>query len=311
MQHSSAPQSGTQPLAVLCVIGSCISLQLGSALAVQLFPHAGSWATSALRLLVAAVVLLAATRPKVWTWTPRQWRAVLYFGVSLGLMNGFFYAGIERVALGTAVTIEFLGPLLLAAVLSRSLRDGLCVALALAGMALLGWDSYAGESLDTQGVIFVLIAGFFWACYILASKHAGAAISGQGGLAVAFLVGGLLLLPLGGTGSLTLLGEPHLLLLTIGTGLLGSLVPYSLELIALRRVRPTTFSILIALEPVFAAFFGWLLLSQAATPLKLVAIAFVVAASIGQTVQPRRNSARRRISFRFGPRHKRQRDRET
>ncbi|MGC3880920.1 EamA family transporter [Corynebacterium propinquum] len=114
--------SSANPISVLCIIGSCISLQLGSALAVKLFDDGGTWGTSAVRLLVAAVVLLAITRPRVHEWNRQQWAGVLGLGLSLGLMNGFFYAGIDLVPLGPAVTIEFLGPLLLAAFLSRSLR---------------------------------------------------------------------------------------------------------------------------------------------------------------------------------------------
>lgn len=272
------------PVAILCVISSCISLQLGAALATQLFPHAGPWATASLRLLIAASFLLVLTRPKVWTWSREQWVSVLWLGISLGLMNGFFYAAIARIPLGVAVTIEFLGPLLLAAVLSRSARDFTCVALAVTGMALLGFDSLTNNPLDEIGVILVLIAGASWAFYILSSKKTGRLIPGQGGLAVALAIGGLGLLPAGGSGTLVIINDPYLLLMAIGTGILASLIPYSLELVALRRLAANTFSILIALEPVFAAMFGWLLLSQGITTFKLLAIVLVVIASIGQAV---------------------------
>ncbi|MFW8567733.1 EamA family transporter [Corynebacterium propinquum] len=148
--------SSANPISVLCIIGSCISLQLGSALAVKLFDDGGTWGTSAVRLLVAAVVLLAITRPRVHEWNRQQWAGVLGLGLSLGLMNGFFYAGIDLVPLGPAVTIEFLGPLLLAAFLSRSLRDGICVILAMTGMALLGLDAFNGNPLNPLGVAFLL-----------------------------------------------------------------------------------------------------------------------------------------------------------
>lgn len=272
------------PFAVFCVICSCISLQLGAALATQLFPHAGPWATAATRLLIAAGVLLVITRPKVWKWNRSQWTAVLWLGLSLGLMNGFFYAAIDRIPLGVAVTIEFLGPLLLAAFLSRSLRDITCVVLALSGMALLGIDSLSNDPLDALGVFFVLVAGGFWACYILSSKKTGLLVPGQGGLAVALAIGGIGLLPTAGTGTFTIISDSHLLLLAVGAGLLASLIPYSLEMLALRRLPAGAFSILIALEPVFAALFGWLLLSQGVSLAKLVAIALVVTASMGQAL---------------------------
>ena len=264
--------SSANPISVLCIIGSCISLQLGSALAVQLFDDGGTWGTSAVRLLVAAVVLLAITRPRVHEWNRQQWAGVLGLGLSLGLMNGFFYAGIDLVPLGPAVTIEFLGPLLLAAFLSRSVRDGICVVLAMTGMALLGLDAFNGNPLNPLGVAFLLGAALFWAIYILANKNAGALVPGQGGLAVAFVV-----------------SSTNTLWFAIGTGILGSLVPYSLELIALRGLAPNVFSILISLEPVFAAFFGWLLLAQNISTLKLVAIGVVIAASVVQTVGPKRS----------------------
>ncbi len=281
---------------ILCIIGSCVSLQLGAALATQLFPAAGTWGTAAMRLAFAAALLLLIVRPRVRRWTRAQWAAVAAFGASLGLMNGFFYAAIGTIPLGTAVTIEFLGPLLLAAVLSRSLADAACVALALTGMVLLGLDSITGEPLDPAGVACALTAGAFWICYILASKRVGRLVPGQGGLAVALVFGAVVLLPLGGTGAATIAADPHLLLLAVGTGLLASLIPYSLELIALRTLAPNVFSVLIALEPVFAAFFGWLLLAQGVTALKLTAVVLVVTASVLQTLSAgqRRTRERRR-----------------
>src|SRR5690625_5177618 len=170
----------TNPFAVLCIIGSCISLQLAAAIAMELFPYAVTWGTAAIRLLMADAMLMVITRPKFHTWTRKQWIGVALFGASLGMMNGFFYNAIDLVPLGTAVNIEFLRPLALAAFLSRTFSDAACVALALLGMVLLGLDSFTGESLSLLGVIFVLIAGAFWACYILASKNVGTLVPGQG-----------------------------------------------------------------------------------------------------------------------------------
>ena len=274
----------TNPFAVLCIIGSCISLQLGAALAIELFPFAGTWGTAAIRLLMAGAILMVITRPKFHTWTRKQWIGVALFGASLGMMNGFFYNGIAHIPLGTAVTIEFLGPLALAAFLSRSFRDAACVALALLGMVLLGIDSLTGEPLSLLGVTFVLIAGGFWVCYILASKNVGTLVPGQGGLAVALIIGGALISPLSGTKALVVFTDWNLLALAVGTAILASLVPYSLELVALRRLEPNVFSVLISLEPVFAGLFGWILLSQNLSALKISAILLVVLASIIQTL---------------------------
>lgn len=279
-------------VAILCILASCIFLQLGAALATQLFPHAGTWATSSLRLVIAGVILLGVSRPAVWRWTPEQWGAAVVLGFSLGCMNGFYYAGIARIPLGPAVTIEFLGPLLLAAVLSRSLRDAVSVLLALSGMLLLGVDSYTGEPLDPVGVGVTALAGAFWAVYILANKRTGTLIPGQGGLAVALTAGGLATLPAGWGGVGTVLSTPNLLFIAVGTAVMASLIPAVLELIALRRLRPQVFSILISFEPAFAVLIGWLVLHQDASSLKLAAVALVICASLHQTLGGRRSARR-------------------
>src|SRR5699024_7126845 len=186
----------TNPFAVLCIIGSCISLQLGAALAIELFPFAGAWGTAAIRLLMAGTLLMLLTRPKFHTWSRQQWFGVALFGAALGLMNGFFYNGIDHIPLGTAVTVALLGPWPPAAVLSRRLRDAACVPLALLGLVLLGVDSRTGGRLSLLGLIFVLIAGAFWARYSLSSEHVGTLVPRQGGLAVALIIGGVLIAPL-------------------------------------------------------------------------------------------------------------------
>lgn len=274
------------------VIGACISLQFGAAVAVQLFPHLGSWGVTALRLGLAAVVLLVIARPALRSWTRAQWVAVILFGISMGAMNGTFYAAIERIPLGAAVSIEFLGPLVLAAVLARRWVDGLWVAVALAGMALLAVDSATGgAALDPLGVVLALVAGAFWMAYILTSKTVGALVPGGGGLAVALVVATVVVLPLGAPGAVTAFTDPALLGLGVLVALLSSVVPYSLELNALRRLPPAVFSILLSLEPAFAALFGWLLLGQESGLLRSAAIVLVIAASAGVTL-----TARRRVS---------------
>lgn len=276
---------------VLLVIGSCISLQFGAALATQIFPHAGPFGTTFFRLFIAGLIMVAITRPRVRDWNKAQWKAVILFGLSIGLMNSFFYAGIARIPLGTAVTIEFLGPLLLAAALSRSVRDFLCVGLAMIGMALLGIESLTGiTNLDPLGILFTLIAGVFWACYILTASRLGQAVPGAGGLAFGMLIGSLAPLPLGITQAPAVLMDINLLLLAVGTAILASIMPYTFEFFALRQIPKGVFGILLSLEPAFAALFGWLLLAQPMTILGTIAIAFVIAASIGTTMTANRTS---------------------
>lgn len=269
---------------VLLVIGSCTSLQVGAALAVHLFALGGSTGTTLLRLGLAALVLLVVVRPRVRAWTGLQWRAAVMLGLSLGAMNGCFYAAISRIDLGTAVTIEFLGPLTLSAVLSRRLRDLLWVGLALAGVLVLGLTGeHHGGSLDPVGVVFALLAGACWAAYIMASARVGRLVPGHGGLALATAVGALALVPLGAGGAVHALGTPNGLWWALGTALLASVVPYSLELAALRRLPQRTFGILLSLEPVIASLAGWALLGQRMTLLGGLGVVLVVLASAGAT----------------------------
>lgn len=266
---------------VLLVLGSCVSLQFGSALATQLFPVIGTWGTTFFRLFFSGVILLAVFRPRVFQWSAAQWRGAILFALSIGLMNSVFYVSISRIPLGTAVAIEFLGPLVLAALLSRSLRDATWVAVAFLGMALFAVDSLKGESLDSLGVLLALLAGVFWACYILAAEKLGRLGVGGGGLAVGLFLGALVPLPLGYQGIGPVLSDPGLLALAVGTAVLASLLPYSFEYRALRSMPSNAFSILLALEPVIAAIAGWLLLGQQMTPWAMGAIALIVLASAG------------------------------
>ena len=272
--------------ASLLVLGSCTSLQVGAALATRLFPVTGAAGATLLRLGLAAAVMLAATRPNVRSWTRDQWRWVLLFGVTLAGMNGFFDAAIARIPLGVAVTIEFLGPLTLAAVLSRRPRDLGWVLLALIGVGTLGWsgEGGSGSSLDFVGVVFVLVAAVFWALYILVGARVTAAVPGKGGLAVAMTFASLVLLPGGMRAAAHITERPSLLLVALGTALMASVVPYSLEFAAMRRLPKRNFGILLSLEPAVATLAGWLVLGQSAGLLAVAAIVAVVAASVGSTL---------------------------
>lgn len=275
---------------VLLVLGSCISLQFGAALATQLFPHAGATGTTFFRLFLAGLILVAFARPQVRTWTRAQWKAVILFGLSLGCMNTCFYEGIQRIPLGTAVTIEFIGPLVLSVLLSRHARDLIWVALAAVGLGLLGIESFIGVSLDPIGVAWVLGAGIFWALYILTSANAGAVVPGTGGLAIAILIGSLVPAPFGIIRTPAVLADAHLLLIAFGTAVLASVLPYLFEFLALRRMPSNIFSIMLSLEPAIAAIAGWLLLSQSIGLLGALAAGLVICASIGITVSANRRT---------------------
>ncbi len=277
-------------MGVALVIGSCLSLPFGAAVAAQLFPVLGPWGVTSLRVAIAAVLLVVIVRPRPRRWTRPQWLAAVLFGVSLAAMNGFFYAAIDRIPLGPAVAIEFLGPLVLAAVLTRRVADAVWVAVALLGMALLGIDGLIGaEPLDPLGVLFILIAAGFWVMYIRMSARVGALIPGSGGLAMGLVVAAVLLIPVGVPAAATVAGDLQLLLLAAVTAVLSSVIPYSFELAALRRLPQRVFGVLLSLEPAFATLAGWLILGQDATALRLLAVALVIAASVGTTLGVRRD----------------------
>jgi inner membrane transporter RhtA len=283
--------------AALMVLGSCTSFQVGATLAMRMFPVTGAPGATLLRLALAAAVLLGLTRPGVRAWRAGQWRAVGLYGISLAGMNGFFYAALTRLPLGTAVTIQFLGPLTLSAVLSRRARDGGWVVLAVCGVLILGLADRpgggAGHALDPVGVAFTLASAAFWALYIVAGSRASTAVPGRGGLAVAMTVGALALLPFGARGAWQVAGRPHLMLVALGTAVLASVVPYTLELAAMRRAPRRVFGILLSLEPAVATLAGWVLLGQRPPLVAIPAVALVILASAGATLGARAPAAER------------------
>ncbi|MEE3852085.1 EamA family transporter [Gordonia sp. LSe1-13] len=280
--------------AVLMILGSCISLQFGAALAVHLFPHVGALGATALRLAIAALILLVVIRPDIRRWTRTEWKAVLAFGIAIGAMNAAFYSAIDRIPLGVAVSIEFAGPLILAAALSRSRADLAWVSLAVAGMGLLGLEGVLhADGLDLVGVAFALLAGAFWAGYILTSSTAGRLVPGNDGLAVALVVSTVVVMPLGASGAAAAFADVRLLAFAAAVAVLASVIPYSLEFAAVRRLPKHVFGVLLSLEPIVAAVAGWLLLDQSLGAVRLGAIMLIVFASMGTTVTASR--ARRRM----------------
>ena len=263
----------------LVVVG-ILSVQFGAGIAKSLFDEVGPTTIVWLRLVTSAVVLVLVARPALRGRSRRDWLVVAGLGASLGLMNWAIYQSFARIPLGVAVTIEFVGPLTLAVLGSRRVRDFAWVVLAGLGVALLGLER---GHLTWAGVLFALLAGGAWASYILFSAGTGRRWPGLDGLAVASVVATVLLTPLalrpGGDDLL----DPRLLLLGAAVGLLSSVIPYSCEMVALRSLRPAVFGILMSLEPAAAALAGILVLGELLTPLQWVAMACVVVASVGAT----------------------------
>ncbi|GMA27458.1 hypothetical protein GCM10025874_07110 [Arenivirga flava] len=249
-----------------------------------------------LRLLGAALLLLLLVRPDLRGWRRPQWGTVLLFGATMAGMNGFFYASIDRIPLSVAVAIEFAGPLLLAAALSRRLIDGICVGAAAGSIVVLtlggGHGDTASAPLDPLGVLFAIVAGAFWAAYIVAGRRVGTVVPGHGALAVGMLVSAVLLAPFGIAGLHDAVRSPMDLLPFALVALLSSFLPYSLEFAALRRLDARAFGVLLSLEPAAAALFGWVLLDQHLQPAQLAAVAVVIAASIVSTLSAPRASER-------------------
>jgi inner membrane transporter RhtA len=270
---------------ILLVLGAVVSVQFGAALAATLFDELGAVGTVLLRSAFGALVLFALWRPRLRGHARRDLRLAAVFGVSLAAMNVCFYLALDRIPLGIAVTFEFVGPLGVAVAASRRAPDVLWVALAASGIALLSGG--LGDGLDPLGVMLALLAGGFWACYILLGARMGRAFVGGRGLALAMVVGAVLIAPAGVADGGARLLEPDLLAIGAAVALLSSVVPYSLELEALRRMPPGVFGVLMSLEPGAGALAGFLVLGQGLSAADGAAIALVVAASAGASLTAR------------------------
>jgi inner membrane transporter RhtA len=260
------------------VLTQIASLQLGSAAAKSLFADIGVTATAGMRITLAAIVLYALVRPRLRVLTPAQWRAALGLGVVFAAMNLAYFAAIGILPLGVAATLELLGPLLLAVTLTRRPTDLAWVALAVAGVLLL---SGPDGRLPLLGIGLGLLAAACRAVYVLLNRRVGRLFGDWTGLAVALAVGACLLAPIGAVSAGTRLLDPQVLAVGMLVALLSSLLPYSLDLLALRRISPRVFGILLSLSPAVAALVGLVVLDEALTTRQILAILLVVVASIG------------------------------
>jgi inner membrane transporter RhtA len=275
---------GSVPPPALILLG-IISLQVGAGMAKHLFDRLPPSAVVTMRLLTSAIVLGFLSRKALRTVLRDHSRSSLAiaagFGLALALMNFSIYQSFSRIPLGVAVTIEFLGPLLVSIVASRRPRDALWVVLAGAGVVLLARGG--SGALDPVGIAFALLAGACWAGYIVLTAATGRRFPGSTGLALASVVGTVAILPLGVASAGSALLDPRLVLIGLGVGLLSSVIPYSLELEALRRMPARVFGILMSLEPAVAALVGVALLGEILTARQWVAICCVIVACAGAT----------------------------
>jgi inner membrane transporter RhtA len=269
-----------QTPAVAMVLASIVSVQCGAALATDLFDRIGPEGAVLVRTAFAAAILLALSRPGIEHIRQAGFREVFLFGLTFLGMNTFFYAAIDHIPLGAAVTLEFVGPLGVAILASRHRIDLLWAFLAAAGIALLS-DGLGSQGLFSLGAIFALLAGISWGLYIVLSARVGAALPGLGGLAVAVSISAVLSAPLGIIEGGSELLSPTTLAIGLAVGVMSSVIPYSLELEALRRLPNAVFGVLMSIEPAVAALVGLIALSQSLDPVEIAAIALVVIASAG------------------------------
>jgi inner membrane transporter RhtA len=274
------------------VLFSIISVQLGAAIAKSLFDSLGPGGTVFARITFAALVLVLLVRPKLRGHDRAGYLVAGLFGLALSAMNLSIYLAIDRIPLGVAVTLEFVGPLGLAVAGSRRVLDLLWVVLAAAGILLLApLGLFGGMDLDPVGVAFALLAGCLWASYILLSARTGSAFPGGTGLVIALCVGTVILCPFGIADAGYALLDPKLLVAGFGVAMLSSAIPFSLELEALRKIPARVFGVLMSLEPAVAALAGLVVLGERLGMRAVAAVFFVTVAAAGASLFARRDEA--------------------
>jgi len=264
------------------VLLAIVSIQLGAAFAINLFPVLGPAGTVFCRLLISAMLLFLFIRPKINKGIFRHSKLLLTYGITLALMNWCFYESISRIPLGIAVAIEFVGPLSVGVFTSRRKLDLLWVALALAGLLILTPEF--GSNLDPVGVIYAVFAGIGWGGFVLLSKRVSKDLNGNDGLVYGMIVASFFMLPIAGVSVVPLLNTVSLIGSVIALAILSTTIPFFLEFSALKKLPPVTYGVLITLEPVVASVVGAIALGDRLGVSGVLAIFFVTAAVIGATL---------------------------
>jgi inner membrane transporter RhtA len=282
--------------ALLSAAIAMVSFQFGATFAKQLIPSIGAPGTTALRLGLSALLLAAVQRP--WRTMPSRsaWPLVLAYGVSLGAMNSVFYLALSRIPLGIAVAIEFVGPLAVAVWASRRRLDYLWVGFAAIGLSLLLPITRSGAALDPLGVLYALAAGVGWALYIVFGQKAGQA-HGPSASTWGLLVAAVLTVPIGVADAGARLFDPAILPFGVGVAIFSSALPYTLEMVALRRLSAKVFGTLMSFEPAIAAIAGVALLHEMLTPTQWTAIGAIIVASVGAVAGEPEHAATERADF--------------
>lgn len=272
--------NGVIPAWSLVVI-AIVSIQIGAAVAKQLFDTTGPAGVVFLRTLLGGLMFCALWRPKLHAYNREAYLYLIVYGFVIAMMMMTFYAAIDRIPLGITVAIAFAGPLGVAIVNSRRLADIGWVILAALGVLLL--SPLANVSLDPFGIILALLSALTWAMYILLTKQVIRRVDGNAALALSMIIAALFALPLGFSGALKVLADPTLLLLSGVVALLSSAIPFGLEFMAMKELTPRAFGLLVSLEPVVAALIGLVALGEGLELHEIVGISLVTLAAVATT----------------------------
>lgn len=280
MDNAVTPHRPSHYLPVFAAMLGLVSVQIGAAVGKTLFPLVGPEGVAALRLGIAASVLLIVIRPRA-IWRQVKLGDLLGYGLMMGLMNLLIYRAFLYIPVGIAVSIEVIGPLGAALWASRRRIDLLWIALSAAGLVLLPWDARQG-GLDPRGIAFALAAALAWGLYVVLGTRV--AVHGKQAVAGGMLIAAALAVPLGVAQAGPLLLAPQVLLVGLSVALLSSTVPFLLDIFAMRRLPASLFGVLLSASPAVAAIAGWLVLGERLSPVQCLGIAAIAAACVGSAL---------------------------